>query len=88
MSLPQDTDFPRNENPLLHSGATLFIDGKFQKAASGRTRTIQCPANGVAVATVSEAGQQDSEAAIAAAAAPSTPRCGPRCRPESAGTSC
>jgi len=67
MSLPQDTDFPRNENPLLHSGATLFIDGKFQKAASGRTRTIQCPANGVVVATVSEAGQQDSEAAIAAA---------------------
>ncbi|TAP25893.1 aldehyde dehydrogenase family protein [Arthrobacter sp. S41] len=61
--------FPRNENPRLHSGATLFINGEFQPAASGATRTIKCPANGIEVATVSEAAQEDSERAIAAARA-------------------
>ena len=58
---------PSNQNPLLHHGATLFIDGAFTPAASGETRTINCPANGEAVATVSEAGEADSIRAIEAA---------------------
>ena len=58
---------PSNQNPLLHHGATLFIDGAFTPAASGETRTINCPANGEAVATVSEAGEADSIKAIEAA---------------------
>jgi len=59
--------FPSNQNPRLHSGETLFINGVFKAASSGATRTIKCPANGVEVAKVSEAGQVDSERAIAAA---------------------
>jgi len=59
--------FPSNQNPRLHSGETLFINGVFEAASSGSTRAIKCPANGVKVATVSEAGQTDSERAIAAA---------------------
>ncbi|QIV87749.1 aldehyde dehydrogenase family protein [Glutamicibacter mishrai] len=59
--------FPSNQNPRLHSGETLFINGVFEAASSGSTRAIKCPANGVKVATVSEAGQADSERAIAAA---------------------
>ncbi|UYQ78248.1 aldehyde dehydrogenase family protein [Glutamicibacter sp. JL.03c] len=59
--------FPSNQNPRLHGGQTLFINGVFEAASSGSTRAITCPANGVQVATVSEAGQADSERAIAAA---------------------
>ncbi|WP_146338927.1 aldehyde dehydrogenase family protein [Nesterenkonia sp. NBAIMH1] len=47
--------------------ATLFIDGQWVSAASGETRTITCPADGSDVGTVSEAGAQDAESAIAAA---------------------
>lgn len=59
--------FPSNQNPRLNSGETLFINGAFEAASSGATRTIKCPANQIAVATVSEAAQEDSERAIKAA---------------------
>lgn len=47
--------------------ATLFIDGAWVPAASGETRTIHCPADGREVGVVSEAGEADALAAIAAA---------------------
>ncbi|MGO2112339.1 MAG: aldehyde dehydrogenase family protein, partial [Pseudoclavibacter sp.] len=47
--------------------ATLFIDGRWEPAASGETRTITCPADGTEVGVVSEAGAADAERAIAAA---------------------
>lgn len=47
--------------------ATLFIDGAWVPAASGETRTIRCPADGREVGVVSEAGEADALAAIAAA---------------------
>lgn len=47
--------------------ATLYIDGQWVPAASGETRTIICPADGTEVAVVSEAGEQDTLNAIAAA---------------------
>ncbi len=47
----------------------LFIDGAWVAAQSGATRQICCPANGRLVATVSEAGTVDTQAAIAAARA-------------------
>ncbi|MFI7481404.1 aldehyde dehydrogenase family protein [Kocuria sp. M1R5S2] len=46
---------------------TLFIDGQWQAAAQGGTRTIVCPADGTEVGTVAEAAAQDTERAIAAA---------------------
>lgn len=46
---------------------TLFIGGAWRAAASGETRTINCPANGSEVAVVSEAGEADARDAIAAA---------------------
>ncbi|MEX5294512.1 aldehyde dehydrogenase family protein [Kocuria sp. CPCC 205268] len=46
---------------------TLFIDGRWEAAAAGGTRTIVCPADGTEVATVSEATAEDTERAIAAA---------------------
>ncbi|WP_347955085.1 aldehyde dehydrogenase family protein [Gordonia aichiensis] len=46
---------------------TLFIDGGWVGAADGGTRQIRCPADGAAVAVVSEATAADTEAAIAAA---------------------
>lgn len=49
--------------------ATLYINGQWVPAASGETRQIMCPADGTTVGTVSEAGRQDAEAAIAAARA-------------------
>lgn len=45
----------------------LFIDGAWCPAASGETREIRCPADGNLVATVPEAGPEDSERAILAA---------------------
>lgn len=47
--------------------STLFIDGQWQAAAEGGTRTIVCPADGAEVGTVAEATAQDTERAIAAA---------------------
>lgn len=46
---------------------TLFIDGKWQPAASGESRTIINPADGSTVGTVSEAGEEDTIRAIEAA---------------------
>ncbi|GAA4843202.1 aldehyde dehydrogenase family protein [Saccharopolyspora rosea] len=46
---------------------TLFIDGEWVHAESGRTRDIHCPADGSPVATVDEADRADVEKAIAAA---------------------
>ena len=46
---------------------TLFINGKWESAADGSTRDIECPATRELVGTVSEAGPADTERAIAAA---------------------
>lgn len=45
----------------------LFIDGEWRCSASGAVRGIHCPADGSLVATVSEAGREDCEQAIAGA---------------------
>lgn len=47
--------------------ATLYIDGRWESARSGDTRVIRCPADGSYVGTVSEGGEADTLAAIAAA---------------------
>ena len=47
--------------------STLFIDGKWQPAASAESRTIINPADGSTVGTVSEAGEEDTIRAIEAA---------------------
>ncbi|MFY0406921.1 aldehyde dehydrogenase family protein [Solicola sp. PLA-1-18] len=49
------------------SATTLYIDGRWEAAADGGTREIRCPADGTAVATVSEAGRADTVRAIEAA---------------------
>lgn len=46
---------------------TLYIDGAWRRAASGRTRDIRCPADGSLVGVVAEADAEDTVAAIAAA---------------------
>ena len=51
------------------SAATLFINGSWEPSASGTVRHIHNPADGELVATVSEAGPDDAERAIAAARA-------------------
>ena len=51
------------------SASTLFINGAWEPAASGAVREIRNPADGELVATVSEAGREDAERAIAAARA-------------------
>lgn len=48
---------------------TLFIDGTWTSAIGGGTRDIHCPANGEFVATVDEADERDTVAAIEAARA-------------------
>lgn len=45
----------------------LFIGGRWSAAADGRTREIRCPADGVLVAVVDEAGAKDAATAVAAA---------------------
>jgi len=45
----------------------LFVDGAWQDAVSGEVREIRCPADGNLVATVPEAGPEDSLLAIEAA---------------------
>lgn len=45
----------------------LYLDGAWRSAHSGRTREIRCPADGTVVATVDEAGAEDTLVAIAAA---------------------
>ncbi|GAB3946150.1 aldehyde dehydrogenase family protein [Corynebacterium tapiri] len=54
----------------VHTGGSpksLFIDGQWEAAASGNTRTIVCPADGTTVGTVSEAAEEDTIRAIAVA---------------------
>lgn len=46
---------------------TLYIDGAWRAAASGKTREIRCPADNSVVGVVAEADAADTEAAIAAA---------------------
>ncbi|WP_019159851.1 aldehyde dehydrogenase family protein [Brevibacterium senegalense] len=46
---------------------TLYIDGAWTTAQDGDTRDIHCPANGDLVATVDEASEADTVAAIEAA---------------------
>ena len=46
---------------------TLYIDGAWTTALDGGTRDIHCPANGEFVATVDEASEADTVAAIEAA---------------------
>ncbi|MEV0081002.1 aldehyde dehydrogenase family protein [Nocardia neocaledoniensis] len=46
---------------------TLYIDGAWRRAASGRTRDIRCPADDSLVGVVAEADAEDTVAAIAAA---------------------
>ncbi|MBC2681781.1 aldehyde dehydrogenase family protein [Corynebacterium anserum] len=56
----------------VHSGAapaSLYINGRWEAAADGKTRTIVCPADGSVVGEVSEASEADTERAIAAARA-------------------
>jgi betaine-aldehyde dehydrogenase len=45
----------------------LYIDGTWRPASDGGEREIRCPADGQLVATVAEATEADSKAAIAAA---------------------
>ena len=45
----------------------LYVDGSWVSALAGGKRTITCPADGVVVAEVDEAGPDDTRAAIAAA---------------------
>ncbi|MDQ3591708.1 MAG: aldehyde dehydrogenase family protein, partial [Actinomycetota bacterium] len=45
----------------------LFVGGRWTRARLGATREIRCPADGQLVATVDEAGPDDTELAIAAA---------------------
>ncbi|WP_191564948.1 aldehyde dehydrogenase family protein [Janibacter melonis] len=47
--------------------SSLYVDGQWQAAESGATREIRCPADQEVVATVSEGGPQDAQAAVAAA---------------------
>lgn len=46
---------------------TLYIGGRWCAAANGKTRTINCPADGSEVVVVAEAGDHDARDAIAAA---------------------
>lgn len=45
----------------------IHIDGRWLPARSGESRTIRCPADSAVVGTVAEAGEADTDAAIAAA---------------------
>ena len=54
---------------MTTTASTLFINGSWEPAASGAVREIRNPADGELVATVSEAGRDDAERAIAAARA-------------------
>lgn len=47
--------------------STLFINGAWVPSQSGETRLTSCPADGSEVGVVSEAGEEDTLAAIAAA---------------------
>ncbi|MDP9886776.1 MULTISPECIES: aldehyde dehydrogenase family protein [Micrococcaceae] len=54
---------------LPETPRTLFINGRWEPAASGAAREIRNPADGEVVAMVSEGGREDAERAIAAARA-------------------
>jgi betaine-aldehyde dehydrogenase len=46
---------------------SLYLDGKWTEARSGRRREIRCPADGALVGEVDEAGAEDAQAAVEAA---------------------
>lgn len=63
---PTTTEFLHD----VHAGPaprSLFINGEWEAAADGETRTITCPADGSTVGVVSEASEADTLRAIAAA---------------------
>ena len=60
---------PDAARDMTETASTLVINGSWEAAASGAVRTIRNPADGELVATVSEAGREDAERAIAAARA-------------------
>jgi betaine-aldehyde dehydrogenase len=47
--------------------SSLYLDGKWSEAGSGRRREIRCPADGSLVGEVDEAGADDARAAVDAA---------------------
>ncbi len=53
--------------PRINGVIPMYVDGSWRLAAEGGTRELYNPANGVVIATVSEATAADAEAAIAAA---------------------
>jgi aldehyde dehydrogenase (NAD+) len=60
---------PERTRPVIDSEYGLFIDGEFKAPQSGRTFTTINPATGAPLARISEAGQDDVDAAMAAARA-------------------
>src|SRR5262249_2895094 len=65
-SLPREDEFP----PVRH-----FIDGTFRPGASGRTLAVVDPSSGRTIAQVAEGTVEDTDIAVAAAAA-AAPRWG------------
>ena len=73
----QNALFNPAKEPLLEKSqqaggsgpASLYINGQWESAAQGGTRDIVCPADGSVVGTVSEASEEDTLRAIAAARA-------------------
>ena len=51
----------------MYSDVSLFIDGAWTEAASGRTLTVLNPATGEALGTLAHAGRDDLDRALAAA---------------------
>ena len=68
---PQQHLYPLQKTTQVREPAyllgSLYIDGRWQHAANGATRTITCPADGQTVAIVDEADKTDAEAAIQSA---------------------
>jgi len=60
---------PERTRPVIDSEYGLFIDGAFKAPQSGRTFTTINPATGTPLARISEAGEDDVDAAMAAARA-------------------
>lgn len=52
---------------LSYPDVQLFIDGKWQPAAAGRTLPVHNPATGATIGTIPHAGTEDLDAALAAA---------------------
>lgn len=75
-SVVREADFP----PVRH-----FIDGTFRPGSSGRTLAVVDPSSGRTIAHVAEGTTEDTDIAVAAAAAAAPrwgglrPRSGPNC---------